>query len=59
LLLAVIFVVKDGILFLWLFSFWFVEGLLFAFSRVDFRPCIGFFFLLLSFEGLDSWKVIM
>jgi hypothetical protein len=28
LLLPVIFVVKVGILFLWLSSFWFVEGLL-------------------------------
>ena len=55
-LLPIIFVVKVGILFLWLSSFRFVEGItFFLFLGRGFHPCIGFF-LLLSFEGMDSWK---
>ena len=59
LLLPVIFVVKVGILFLWLSYFRFVEGLLSCFFlRCSFHLCVGVF-PLLSFEGLDSWKDIV
>ena len=54
-LLPVILVVKGGILFLWLSSFRFLSDYLLVFLGNGSRPCIGFF-LLLSFEGLDSWK---
>ena len=53
-MLPITFVVRVGILFLWLSSFRFVEGLL-SFSRAWF-PSLYCFFMLLSFEGLDSWK---
>ena len=45
LMFPIIFVVKVGILFLWLPSFRFVEGLPLAFSRMWFPSLYCFFFL--------------
>jgi hypothetical protein len=58
LLLPVIFVLRVGILFLWLSSFRFVEGLFLLFLRHNFPPCVGVF-PLLFFEGQDLWKDIV
>ena len=55
LLLPVIFVVRVGILLMWLSSFRFVERLLFL--GCSFTPCVGVFHLL-SFVELDLWKDI-
>jgi hypothetical protein len=59
LLLPVIFVVRGGIMFVWLSSFGFVERLLSCFFLgYSFPPCIGVFHLLTS-VGLDLWKDIV
>ena len=58
-LLPIIFVVRVGILFFWLSSFRFVEGLISCFSRAWLSSLYCLFFLLLFFEGLDSWKEYM
>jgi hypothetical protein len=59
LLLPDIFVVRVGILSMWLSSFRFVERLLSCiFLGCGFPPCVGVS-PLLSFEGLDSWKDIV
>ena len=59
LLLPVIFVVRVGILFMWLSSFWFVERLLsYCFLGNSFSPCVGIFSFSFS-VGLDSWKEIV
>jgi hypothetical protein len=71
LLLPVIYVVRGGIMFVWLSSFWFVErrlvssfvfwGFLFVCLFVfscSFPPCVEVFHLL-SFMGLDLWKDIV
>ena len=58
LLLPVFFVVRVGVLFLWLSSFRFIEELLMLlFLGCNICPCVGVF-PLLTFEGLDLWKGI-
>jgi hypothetical protein len=51
---------RVAILFMWLYSFSFVERLPFfsLFLEGSFPPCVGVF-PLLSFEGLDLWKDIV
>ena len=58
-LLPVIFVVRGGIMFVWLSSFGFVERLLSCFFLgCSSPPCVGVFHLL-SFEGLGLWKDVV
>jgi hypothetical protein len=53
LLLPIIFLVRSGIMFVWLSSFWFVERRLISsfFLGSSYSPCVGVF-QLLSFIGL-------
>jgi hypothetical protein len=58
-LLPVIFVVRGGILFIWLYSFGFVKKIiLLLFLWSSFPPCVGVFHLL-SCELVDLWKDIV